>query len=251
MTEQEQATADATLKTKQQEEAFRGASAVGQKFGIDVVAEVNKISKEFINSKGALTEFSTQLKEAGISGEQSADLIYQAWQKWLGQAKNTSEIDNAKSRLMEMGVAGQVSGEQLNAGFKLADSAAKDLSRARDLADKARYSLALETTRSLKGGTTENLNTTKQEMEKTLNYWENQKGKSSVSSGNYQPIQVPTIQAPSIESPKMPNVDTTPDKNVRIEFASGGESAYVYTDEKNANFTEELFRELEQAKKRT
>lgn len=541
LTEQEQATADATLKTKQQEEAFRGASAVGQKFGIDVVAEVNKISKEFINSKGALTEFSTQLKEAGISGEQSADLIYQAWQKWLGQAKNTSEIDNAKSRLMEMGVAGQVSGEQLNAGFKLADSAAKDLnptlnaareagkslgididktanvlsqgfskglvalddlkqklketgitgqeasntlykgweawlqkadsqveldaakaklkefelqgvistrqvengmlaleiqtgkvgeatdevtqafkrlgiqtreqlalqakqalidfetvrnsgqatqadlqkayqktidtayasgdasrisaanskaallglkvqvdetgkasvksmdelnesvdrigrtargsaadgfrelgrvareeaktsaqewedamakvdadrkakaaatnkglaqmqdgingmaedyynrlvaagmdkSLARDKADKARYSLALETTRSLKGGTTENLNTTKQEMEKTLNYWENQKGKSSVSTGNYQPIQVPTIQAPSIESPKMPNVDTSPAKNVRLELTFDGTSTELYGTQDQVDATEELFRQLEQAKKRS
>lgn len=135
-------------------------------------------------------------------------------------------------------------------------AAGMDQSRARDLADKARYSLAVETTTSLKGGTTQNMNTTKQEMEKTLAYWENRNsnksGSGSVSTGNNSPsIQVPSIQAPTIESPKMPKIDTTPDKNVRIEFASGGESSYVYTDEQNADFTEKLFRELEQAKKRT
>ncbi|WP_336143347.1 tape measure protein [Acinetobacter sp. 102] len=144
LTEQEQATVDATLKTKQQEEAFRGASAAGQKFGIDVSAEVNKVSKEFINTKGSLTEFSTQLRDAGISGEQSADLIYQAWVKWLGQAKNTAEIDIAKSKLMEMGVAGQVSGDQLNAGFKLADSAAKDLNPTLNAAREAGKALGVD-----------------------------------------------------------------------------------------------------------
>lgn len=130
-------------------------------------------------------------------------------------------------------------------------SAGMDQSRARDLADKARYSLALETTRSLKGGTTENLNTTKQEMEKTLNYWENQKGKSSVSTGNYQPIQVPTIQAPTIESPKMPKIDTTPDKNVRIELALGGTSTELFGTQDQVDAAQELFRQLEQAKKRS
>ncbi|WP_417212358.1 tape measure protein, partial [Acinetobacter venetianus] len=89
-------------------------------------------------------------------------------------------------------------------------AAGMDQSRARDLADKTRYSLAVETTTSLKGGTTQNMNTTKQEMEKTLAYWENRNssksGSGSVSTGNNSPsIQVPSIQAPSIESPKMPN----------------------------------------------
>jgi hypothetical protein len=36
------------------------------------------------------------LKGAGITGAESYDLIYQAWQKWLSQAKNTAEIDEAK-----------------------------------------------------------------------------------------------------------------------------------------------------------
>ncbi|WP_417212403.1 tape measure protein, partial [Acinetobacter venetianus] len=70
-------------------------------------------------------------------------------------------------------------------------AAGMDQSRARDLADKARYSLAVETTTSLKGGTTQNMNTTKQEMEKTLAYWENRNssksGSGSVSTGNNSP----------------------------------------------------------------
>ncbi|MEO3355782.1 tape measure protein [Acinetobacter haemolyticus] len=138
--------------------------------------------------------------------------------------------------------------------YKRLVAAGMDSSRARDMADKARYSLAVETTTALKGGTTQNLNTTKQQMEKTLDYWENKNSRSgaSFSTGGGAPdLQVPNIQAPSIEMPKMPKLDTSPDKNVRIEFTNGGESAYVYADEQNADFTEKFFRELEQAKKRT
>ena len=135
-------------------------------------------------------------------------------------------------------------------------AAGMDQSRARDLADKARYSLAVETTTSLKGGTTQNMNTTKQEMEKTLAYWENRNssksGSGSVSTGNNSPsIQVPTIQAPSIESPKMPNVDTNPAKNVRLELTFDGTSTELYGTQDQVDATEELFRQLEQAKKRS
>lgn len=144
LTEQEQATIEATLKTKQQEEAFRSAAAAGQKFGIDVAAEVNKASKEFVSSKGTLTEFTNSLKDSGIIGAQAADMTYQAWQKWLNQAKNTAEVDEAKKKLMEMGVAGQVSGEQLNQGFKLADAAAKDLNPTLNAAREAGKALGID-----------------------------------------------------------------------------------------------------------
>ncbi|MGB5886508.1 MAG: tape measure protein [Acinetobacter venetianus] len=135
-------------------------------------------------------------------------------------------------------------------------AAGMDQSRARDLADKARYSLAVETTTSLKGGTTQNMNTTKQEMEKTLAYWENRNssksGSGSVSTGNNSPsIQVPSIQAPTIESPKMPKIDTTPDKNVRIELALGGTSTELFGTQDQVDAAQELFRQLEEAKKRS
>jgi len=135
-------------------------------------------------------------------------------------------------------------------------AAGMDQSRARDLADKARYSLAVETTTSLKGGTTQNMNTTKQEMEKTLAYWENRNsnksGSGSVSTGNNSPsIQVPSIQAPTIESPKMPKIDTTPDKNVRIELTLGGTSTELFGTQDQVDAAQELFRQLEEAKKRS
>jgi hypothetical protein len=100
------------------------------------------------------------------------------------------------------------------------------------------------------------MNTTKQEMEKTLAYWENRNssksGSGSVSTGNNSPsIQVPTIQAPSIESPKMPNVDTNPAKNVRLELTFDGTSTELYGTQDQVDATEELFRQLEQAKKRS
>ncbi|ENW95787.1 tape measure protein [Acinetobacter sp. NIPH 298] len=134
-------------------------------------------------------------------------------------------------------------------------AAGMDKSRARDMADKARYGLAVETTTALKGGTTQNLNTTKQQMEKTLDYWENKNsrsGSSFTTGGSAPELQVPNIQAPIIEAPVIPkNIDAGNPKNVQIEFTNGSESAYVYADDQNADFTEKFFRELEQAKKRT
>lgn len=135
-------------------------------------------------------------------------------------------------------------------------AAGMDQSRARDLADKARYSLAVETTTSLKGGTTQNINTTKQEMEKTLAYWENRNssksGSGSVSTGNNSPsIQVPSIQAPSIESPKMPNTsDISTPKTQIYKFEFNGSEIEFQGDPSQQDLVNDFFSQLEQAKKR-
>lgn len=190
-------------------------------------------------------------RELGRVAREEAKTTAQEWEDAMAKVKAERDAQNqanGKGLAELQGGIDQMSEDY----YKRLVSAGMDQSRAKDLADKARYSLALETTRSLKGGTTENLNTTKQEMEKTLNYWENQKGKSTVSTGNYQPIQVPTIQAPTIEPIKMPNnIDAGNPKNVRIELVNGDSSTYVYADEDEADFTEKFFRELEQAKKRS
>ncbi|WP_278395331.1 tape measure protein [Acinetobacter venetianus] len=135
-------------------------------------------------------------------------------------------------------------------------AAGMDQSRARDLADKARYSLAVETTTSLKGGTTQNMNTTKQEMEKTLAYWENRNssksGSASVSTGNNSPsIQVPSIQAPTIESPKMPNTsDISTPKTQIYKFEFNGSEIEFQGDPSQQDLVNDFFSQLEQAKKR-
>jgi len=135
-------------------------------------------------------------------------------------------------------------------------AAGMDQSRARDLADKARYSLAVETTTSMKGGTTQNMNTTKQEMEKTLAYWENRKSSKS-GSGNISAIDTsasisaPNIQAPIIEPTKVPSVETSPAKNVSIQLSYAGYSAELSGTQDQVDAAEELFRQLEEAKKRS
>lgn len=139
--------------------------------------------------------------------------------------------------------------------YKRLVAAGMNASQARSKADKAKYSLAVETNNSLKGGTTLGLNTTKQEMEKTLAYWENKNSSNAgggfISTGGKAPvISAPNIQAPSIAAPQMPNItDLSEPKNVRLELAIGNSSAELYGTQDQVNATEALFRELEQAKK--
>ncbi|MDH0031328.1 MULTISPECIES: tape measure protein [unclassified Acinetobacter] len=171
LTEAEQATAAATLEIKRQEQAFKNASETGQALGVDVQQVTNKISAGFSDNSGKLTAFVGQLKDAGITGTQASDMIYQAWQKWLSQAKNTAEIDEAKKKLMEMGVAGQVTGEQLDAGFKLASEAARDLDPALNDAREAGKALGIDIDKTANfmsqgfGQGSANLDTLKQKLE--------------------------------------------------------------------------------------
>lgn len=144
LTEAQQATAAATLETKKQEQSFKNAIETGQALGVDVEQATNKISAGFNDSSGKLTAFAGQLKDAGITGTQASDMIYQAWQKWLSQAKNTAEIDEAKKKLMEMGVAGQITGQQLTEGFKLASAAARDLDPSLNDAREAGKALGID-----------------------------------------------------------------------------------------------------------
>ncbi|WDZ50171.1 tape measure protein [Acinetobacter vivianii] len=144
LSEGEQATASATLEIKKQEQAFRSASEIGKALGIDIEQATGKISSGFIDTSGKLEAFIIQLRDSGITGTQAADMTYEAWQKWLSQAKNTAEIDATKFKLMEMGVAGQVTGEQLNHGFKIADLAAKELNPTLSAAREAGKALGID-----------------------------------------------------------------------------------------------------------
>lgn len=144
LTAEEQATADATLAVKQQEAAYKSAATVAEKFGIDLSASLNKVGKEFTTSGATLSEFVGNLKTAGITGSEAANLIYQAWEKWLSQAKNTAEIDAAQQKLQDLGSTGQITGEQLKAGMELAHAAAKDLNPALNAAREAGKALGID-----------------------------------------------------------------------------------------------------------
>ncbi len=49
----------------------------------------------------------------------------------------------------------------------------------------------------------------------------------------------------------MPKIDTTPDKNVRIELTLGGTSTELFGTQDQVDAAQELFRQLEEAKKRS
>ena len=171
LTEAQQATAAATLETKKQEQSFKNAIETGQALGVDVEQVTNKISTGFSDSSGKIKAFIEQLKGAGITGAESYDLIYQASLKLLSQAKNTAEIDEFKKKLMEMGVAGQITGQQLNEGLKLADAAARDLNPSLNDAREAGKALGIDIDKTANimsqgfGQGSANLDTLKQKLE--------------------------------------------------------------------------------------
>lgn len=190
-------------------------------------------------------------RELGRVAREEAKTSAQEWEDAMAKIKAERDAKDAANNRGLSDLQGGID-QMAKDYYDRLVSAGMDQSRARDLADKTRYSLALETTRSLKGGTTENLNTTKQEMEKMLNYWENQKGKSSVSTGNYQPIQVPTIQAPTIESPKIPSsTDIGNPKTQVYRFEFDGNVIELDGDPSQQDLVNNLFTQLEQAKKRS
>ena len=126
-------------------------------------------------------------------------------------------------------------------------AAGMNASQARDKADKAKYSLAVETTNSLKGGSTTGLNTTKQEMEKTLAYWENKKssnaGGGSISTGGNS--KAPVISAPQINN-NTPNISTSNPKTVNYKIDFGGKSLELLGDPSQQNLMNDFLTELEQ-----
>ncbi|WP_336936495.1 tape measure protein [Acinetobacter beijerinckii] len=234
----------------------QGASA-GLQAQIDETGKSSvKSTQEIVDAlydveKTAIGSAADGFRELGRVAREEAKTTAQEWEDAMAKIKAEREAQNQANGKGLAELQGGID-QMAEDYYKRLVSAGMDAGRARDLANKAKSSLAQETATAMKGGTTQNLNTTKQEMEKTLAYWENGKGKSSVSTGNYQPIQVPTIQAPTIEPIKMPNnIDAGNPKNVRIELVNGDSSTSVYANEDDADLTEQFFRQLEQAKKRS
>lgn len=57
---------------------------------------------------------------------------------------------------------------------------------------------------------------------------------------------VPSIQAPTIESPKMPNVDTSPTNTVNYSFNFNGKNVNLTGDSSQKDLLNDFFNELEQ-----
>ncbi|MEG2463174.1 MAG: hypothetical protein RSA88_11555, partial [Acinetobacter sp.] len=87
------------------------------------------------------------------------------------------------------------------------------------------------------------------DVQSNLDYWI-KKGQYEVYGSSGAPkISTPNIQAPTIESPKMPNVDTSPTNTVNYSFNFNGKNVNLTGDSSQKDLLNDFFNELEQAKK--
>ncbi len=146
----------------------RKAAAV---FGIDLDTALNKVSDGFTAKKSSLDDFAKNLEALGATGQQAADLVYQAWLKFLSEAKSPAEVDMAIETLQELAAQGKITGEQLKAGIDLAKASAKDLSPELDAAREAGKALGIDIDKTANimskgfGQGSANLDTLKQKLE--------------------------------------------------------------------------------------
>ncbi len=170
LTKQEQATAAATLTLKKMLNAFEQSKATGTELGIDVEKALNKVSAGFTDTGGKVQTFSQQLTEAKVSGTDAANMIYEAWQKWLDKAKNLAEVEEAKKKLKELGEEGKLAGYQVEQGLAAAENKAKDLNPTLNAAREAGKALGIDidkTTNIMSQGfaaTSGNIDTLKQKL---------------------------------------------------------------------------------------
>lgn len=238
------------------------ASAKAQGASVGLQAQIDETGKASVKSIDELNDSVDRVgrtargsaadgfRELGRVAKQEAEDVAETWEQAMARVdkeRKAQSASNSKGLSELQGGIDQMAEDY----YKRLVAAGMDASQARSKADKAKYSLAVETTNSLKGGTTLGLNTTKQEMEKTLAYWENKNssnaGGGSISTGGNS--KAPAISAPNISTPT-PNITSSSDpKNVRLEIAIGNSSTELYGTQDQVNATEALFRELEQAKK--
>lgn len=132
------------------ETAYSRASAAAGKFGVDLDASLNKVSKTFTASGNDLTDLQGKLSTAGVTGKNAANILYQAWDDWLGKAKSQAEIDFAKARLKEFGDQGKVSTSQVEQGLIAIKLQAQKLPDDIDPVTEAFKRLGIETKANLK-----------------------------------------------------------------------------------------------------
>ena len=132
------------------ESAYSRASAAASQFGVDLDVSLNKVSKSFTASGNGLTELQTKLKDAGVTGQNAANVIYQAWEDWLGKAKNPAEIDAANAKLREFEAQGVFSTKQVELGIMAIRNANAKLPDELDETGKAFERLGIKTKEQLK-----------------------------------------------------------------------------------------------------
>lgn len=132
------------------ETAYSRASAAAKLFGVDLDVSLNKVSKSFSSSGNELDGLKIKLGEAGYTGKQAGDVLYQAWEDWLSKAKSQAEIDMAKAKLQEFGDQGKVSTAQVEQGLIAIKMQAQGLPDDIDPVTEAFKRLGIQTKEQLK-----------------------------------------------------------------------------------------------------
>jgi hypothetical protein len=233
------------------------ASAKAQGASVGLQAQIDETGKSSVKTtqeivdglynvgKTASGSAAHGFRELGRVAREEAKTSLQEWEDAMAISAERKAKDASNNRGLSdlQGGIDQMAEDYYN---RLV-AAGMNASQARDKADKAKYSLAVETTNSLKGGTTTGLNTTKQEMEKTLAYWENKKssnaGGGSISTGGNS--KAPVISAPQINN-NTPNISTSNPKTVNYKIDFGGKSLELLGDPSQQNLMNDFLTELEQ-----
>ncbi|HCL60030.1 MAG TPA: tape measure domain-containing protein, partial [Acinetobacter sp.] len=132
------------------ETAYSRASAAAKLFGVDLDVSLNKVSKSFSSSGNELDGLKTKLGEAGYTGKQAGDVLYQAWEEWLSKAKSQAEIDAANAKMREFEAQGVFSTKQVELGITAIKRATSELPDALDETGKAFERLGIKTKEQLR-----------------------------------------------------------------------------------------------------
>ncbi|ENX28972.1 hypothetical protein F891_00889 [Acinetobacter sp. CIP 101966] len=132
------------------ETAYSRASAAAKLFGVDLDVSLNKVSKSFSSSGNELDGLKTKLGEAGYTGKQAGDVLYQAWEDWLSKAKSQAEIDAANAKMREFEAQGVFSTKQVELGIVAIKRATSKLPDTLDETGKAFERLGIKTKEQLR-----------------------------------------------------------------------------------------------------
>lgn len=132
------------------ETAYSRASAAAKLFGVDLDVSLNKVSKSFSSSGNELDGLKAKLGEAGYTGKQAGDVLYQAWEEWLSKAKSQAEIDAANAKMREFEAQGVFSTKQVELGIVAIKRATSELPDVLDETGRAFERLGIKTKEQLR-----------------------------------------------------------------------------------------------------
>ncbi|WP_425551385.1 tape measure protein [Acinetobacter proteolyticus] len=117
---------------------------------IDLDAALNKVSEGFGERAKSIDVLAKNLDLLGAKGQQTGEVLYLAWTKWLETAKSQAEIDAAKAKLLEFEKQGVFSTKQVEMGMLAIKQATAKLPDDLDEVGKAFERLGVKTKEQLK-----------------------------------------------------------------------------------------------------